>query len=334
MYRSERIGFSLVDLLVVLVISCVLIGLVLPVVQQARETSRRVQCTNNLSRLASALYAYHDTYQAFPFREGGLGRHQHNGGPVAPYQRQSGYVLLLPFIDQHSLSDEIASAGSNKMPWEAWQPWNETIDLLLCPSSPEHYQEDQIGNANYVFCAGDSADTEALEPRGIFGLVHHTRLADITDGATNTLALSERVFPTSLRDRANVNYGSDPATPADCSLTFDLIEGYSMPRSATGNRWTDGGSAYLAMNTCLPPNSPQCAYANHEAQDGFYTASSDHPGGAMAMFADGSIRFISEAIEAGNQGATSVADGPSPFGVWGSMGSKNGDEYTPGSECR
>ncbi|MEW4451736.1 DUF1559 domain-containing protein [Bremerella sp. JC817] len=332
MHRSTRGGFSLVELLVVFAVVCVLVGLLMPVVQQARETSRRMQCTNNMKQLAIALHNYHDTFLAFPYREGGLGQHQHNGGPMAPYQRQSGFVSLLPYMGKHALANEIKAIGLARVPWEEWKPWQTPIELLLCPSSNEHFAADTIANSNYTFCAGDSVDTESLDPRGIFGLVKHTTIDSITDGTSTTLAFSEHLFPSHSRDRANVNYGSDPATPAECALTFDSSSGYAFSHDAPGNRWTDGGSAYSAMNTCLPPNSPQCAYASHDAQDGFYTASSAHPGGVMATFADGSVRFITETIDAGNQGATSVATGTSPYGVWGSMGSKSGAEYTPGSE--
>lgn len=329
---TTRSGFSLVELLVVLAVIGVLVALLLPAVQQARETSRRMACTNNLKQLSLALHVYHDTFEVFPYREGGSGQHQHNGGTLAPYQRQSGFVGLLPYIEQSATANEVRLNGNTVTPWDDFQPWTITFNALLCPSSPQHVSNDVIADANYTFCAGDSFDTETLEPRGIFGLVKHTSMADITDGTSNTLALSEHGFPTSPDDRFNVNYGSDPATPAECAVTFDPISGYSNPISAPGSRWTDGGSAFSAMNTCLPPNSPQCAYSNHDAQDGFYTASSYHPGGVMATFADGSVRFITETIDAGNQGAYSVKEGPSPYGVWGAMGSKSGGEFTPGSE--
>lgn len=332
MTRSTRGGFSLVELLVVLAVIGVLVALLLPAVQQARETSRRMACTNNMKQLGIALHVYHDTHLVFPYREGGYGRHQHNGGTIAPYQRLSGFVALLPYLEQNAIANEVQSNGQSKTPWDDWQPWQTSFSSLLCPSSPPHMSNDAIADSNYTFCAGDSTDTESLDPRGIFGLVKHTKISDITDGTSNTLALSEHGLPTSSRDIFNVNYGSDPATPAECALTFDPFSGYEHAVSAPGSRWTDGGSAFSAMNTCLPPNRPQCAFANHDAQDGFYTASSYHPGGVMATFADGSVRFITETIDAGNQGAEPVASGPSPYGVWGSMGSKSGGEYTPGSE--
>lgn len=329
--RATRSGFTLVELLILVATIGLIVALLLPSVQQAREISRRMQCTNNLKEIGVALHSYHDTFSAFPYREGGPGQHQFNGGPIAPFQRLSGIVAMLPLLEQGDVVEELQLTGNMKTPWESsYQPWKHNFAALRCPSSPEHYLQDGIGDSNYAFCAGDSPDTESLEPRGIFGLVNHTTFDSLTDGASLTIALAERAFPSGKRDMRNVGYGSDPATPAECAVTFDSFSGYAKSNPAPGGRWSDGGSAFSAMNTCLPPNSSQCAYASHEAQDGYYTASSEHPGGAMCVFADGSVRFITETIDCGNQGAQAVTSGPSPYGIWGSMGSKSGSEQLPG----
>ena len=321
----------MVELLIVIATIGILVALLLPAVQQAREVSRRMLCTNQMKQIGIALHEYHSTHGAFPYREGGQGRHQHNGGAIAPYQRLSGMVSLLPYIEASAFADQVKVSGLDQTPWDDYQPWKHHFASLICPSSPLHFEDDGFGDSSYAFSAGDSSDTESLEPRGIFGLVEHTRLKDVTDGSTNTLAMAERAFPAGRLDIRNVNYGSNPATPADCALTYDYMAGYAQPNSSTGGRWADGGSAFSAVTTSLPPNSPQCAYMSHEAQDGFYTASSEHPGGAVCLFTDGSARFISENVDCGNQGATPVAEGPSPYGVWGSLGSKSGDEVNPGS---
>lgn len=121
--------------------------------------------------------------------------------------------------------------------------------------------------------------------------------------------------------------GPNPLTPAECAATFVRGVGYIGTKVAwSGLIWSDGGSAFSAINTCLPPNSPQCAYRSHTAQPGFYTASSRHAGGVNVVMADGSVHFVSENIDAGNQGATPVTDGESPYGVWGKLGSKQGGE--------
>lgn len=329
---ATRRAFTLVELLIVIATIGLIVALLLPSVQHAREVSRRMQCTNNLKQIGVALHSYHDTFAAFPYREGGPGQHQFNGGAIAPFQRLSGFVSLLPLMEQGQVIEELKLTGLSKTPWDnTYQPWKHRFALLRCPSSPEHFQKDGIGDANYAFCAGDSPETETLQPRGMFGLVEHTTFDSITDGSTYTIALAERSFPSGQRDMRNVDYGSDPETPAECAVTFDPFSGYAKSNPAPGGRWSDGGSAFSAVNTCLPPNSPQCAYASHEAQNGFYTASSEHPEGAMCVFADGSVRFITEAIDCGNQGAVPVTTGQSPYGIWGSMGSKSGGELVPGA---
>ncbi|PQO34490.1 DUF1559 domain-containing protein [Bremerella cremea] len=329
--RTTRSGFTLVELLIVIATIGIIVALLLPSVQQAREISRRMQCTNNLKQIGLALTDYHDTFSAFPYREGGPGQHQFNGGAIAPFQRLSGYVTLLPHLEEGQVIEAIQFEGMSQTPWEStYQPWKQRFSVLNCPSSPHHYVNDGIGDSNYAFCAGDSLETETLNPRGMFGLVNHSSFDSIADGATYTVAFAERALPNSLRDQRNVNYGSDPETPAECALTFDPFVGYAKANGAPGGRWSDGGSAFSAVNTCLPPNSPQCAYSSHEAQNGFYTASSDHPDGVMCIFADGSVRFITDEVDCGDQGARPVATGPSPYGIWGSMGSTSGSELLPG----
>jgi prepilin-type processing-associated H-X9-DG protein len=83
------------------------------------------------------------------------------------------------------------------------------------------------------------------------------------------------------------------------------------------------------LTTNAPPNSVSCAWNSHDAQPGVYPPSSQHPGGVMALMGDGSVRFISQTINCGNQNANGTAlSGPSPFGVFGALGSRDGGEPT------
>jgi hypothetical protein len=99
-----------------------------------------------------------------------------------------------------------------------------------------------------------------------------------------------------------------------------------------GMRWADGGITYTGFNTLTPPNSPACIWGGGDADGGSLSPSSMHPGGVHVVMGDASVRFITDAIDTGNLAATwqtfngGVAAGPSPYGVWGALGSRNGGE--------
>jgi prepilin-type N-terminal cleavage/methylation domain-containing protein len=327
MARLNRGGFTLIELLVVIAIIAILVALLLPAVQQAREAARRAQCKNHLKQLGVSLHNYSDVYSVMPYREGGPGRHQYMGGFISPYMRRSGFICLVPYMDQAALASEVESTGVSKVPWDtSYSPWTMSVAALACPSDPGNYTSDAIADTNYNFCAGDSFNTETNNPRGMFGLVSSVRFRDVTDGLSNTIAMSERALPQGATDIFMTGVGSNPTTPAACAATFTQGVGYASAGVFAGNRWTDGGSGFIAVNTCLPPNRPQCAHNSHDAQPGFYTVSSRHAGGAHVLLGDGAVRFISENIDAGDQGSTPVSSGLSPYGVWGSLGSRSGNE--------
>ncbi len=319
-------GFTLIELLVVIAIIAILVALLLPAVQQAREAARRSSCKNNLKQLGLALHNYHDTHNVFPYREMGSGT----------VSRLSGKVNLLPFLEQPALFDLI-SAGLQELPAQPWswgappsldQARRAELSVFNCPSNPPHPDTgDVIGKHAYHFCAGDSVTVNTNNPRGIFGRGSRVNMRDILDGTSNTIMMGERRFHVRGNDVARTWIGTNVTTPAECAANFDFATGMYVGehRNWSGRRWNDGGAGFSAFNTCLPPNAPQCAHANHDAQNGYYTASSNHKGGAQVLLADGAVRFISENINTGNQGLPASGDF-SPYGVWGSLGSRAGGE--------
>jgi prepilin-type processing-associated H-X9-DG protein len=244
----------------------------------------------------------------------------------------SGFVALLPYIEQGPMSDQVGSDPTYV--WNTgFQPWVTHIAALLCPSDPEtHDISPLFGHNNYVFCAGDQYNnldwTDYPSPpptRGLFGPSSHVKFGDILDGTSNTLALSEIVRP-SVGNAFGSNTIANTTSPIACRASFVGGE-YTTPlldrNRCLGTRWCDGRAGYVAFNTILPPNGPVC---NGQTDSGVLSAASRHPGGVNAALADGSVRFISETIDTGDLSAAAPLSGQSPYGAWGSLGSKAGRE--------
>ena len=351
---SRRWGFTLVELLVVIAIIGILVALLLPAVQAAREAARRMSCSNNLKQLALSVHNYHDTYKVFPPRMSGTGILW--GAPSSVLQNQqrlSAFVRLLPFMEQGPLYDQISgpySDGTNNwvawgpVPWNtAYMPWLQQVPGLLCPSDGSAAQKTatQIGRTNYRCSVGDSIHRtysrgDSQDCRGVFGgPVLKVTMASIVDGASNTIMMSERLVGTD-QTRVKSGFGLDTnlavdplERPGTCYNTIDptnktLYTGTTYNWS--GQRWNHGVIQYMGFNTVLPPNGPSCADSGWDERNSVVTPTSNHPGGVLGSLCDGSVRFFSETIDAGDRTRLEVTMGMSPFGVWGAFGSKSGSE--------
>ena len=351
-----RQGFTLVELLVVIAIIGILIALLLPAVQAAREAARRSQCSNNLKQIGIALHEYHAALQSFPFRQGGTTfsgatEWQSNG------RRLSGWVLVLPFMEQGALHQKITSPTTvngnavpawGPLPWRhEYDPWRVQVPGLLCPSDDGGRRKaasgsDQaLGRTNYSFSAGDTiagsspngtGNGETADPRGIFGRDSGTRIADIRDGTSNTIAISERVIAQEaqlIRGGTATSVTGMNTNPTNCASLKGADGMYTSAATVipyTGKRWNDGATVFNCFTTVLPPNSPSCINGLGHGDWGIFSPSSWHPGGVMGLMADGAVRFVSETINTGDISAAEKTFGASPYGVWGAMGTKKGGE--------
>ncbi len=293
--RTSRVrGFTLVELLVVIAIIGILIALLLPAVQAAREAARRSQCANNLKQIGLALQNYHDTFKIFP--PGSLydSRSTSNGG-----DRFSGWVLIMPFMEAdtiHELFDFKYGYDDSQNNAAKVVP----VDGYFCPSKPRAEKaSSSVAYGDYAFSAGTGSCNSATQYywKGMFNQNSVCRFRDITDGTSNTIAAGEKrtVQSTSLtspqyrwgwHSTRNMCFPMNRDVEADASYTFYLNTGSTV--AGTSAAWND-------------------YWANF---------GSDHPGGAHFVAADGSVKFLAETIEftlyqnLGDKGDKQVASFP------------------------
>ena len=326
--RRRDSAFTLIELLVVIAIIGVLVAILLPAVQAAREAARRIQCTNNLKQIGLALHNYVSARTTFPV--GFLVP----SGPIpaetsTSQYRWSALAQMMPYLEQPALYDALnfsfplahRPSGSPSLFWPYYVQ-NATVmgtrvTMFLCPSDGSAAPAADSGPTNYAFCSGDGSNGgDALRAPGMFTMEPHSP-ADVIDGLSQTVAASEGPLgiagpysqpsplpvPSPLI-RAFARMAAGPLTDSGCASAPD---GWLMNK---GSSWWDGNYLNTLYNHYLTPNSlrPDCsAYHN----PGWKAARSFHPGGVNALFGDGSVKFIK--------------DGVSPP-VWKAMGTRSGGE--------
>ena len=335
-----RKGFTLVELLVVIAIIGILISLLLPAVQAAREAARRMQCTNNLKQLGLAIHSYHDVYNKFP------------GYGFGGYCNQTPLVGLLAFIEQTARFDMIQQAiqldknngDSNnwQSPYNDYEPWKGAISAYLCPSdgesasgyTPSGHVNGPSAAANYCFSDADfmtaSYGTEG-NTRSPFGMKAITdprwlgttwgeggkyNFASVTDGLSNTIVMSERVSSPGMeaQEYRNIRGGYATAVGGASFSAWNSRPIQCLATKGNGKQYaenvtTRGGSGnlfgYYTLNnamfqTILAPNSPSCSTSAAGGAATYSPATSNHTGGVNVVMGDGSVHFVSETIDTGD----------------------------------
>jgi prepilin-type N-terminal cleavage/methylation domain-containing protein/prepilin-type processing-associated H-X9-DG protein len=313
--RRRRRGFTLIELLVVIAIIGVLIALLLPAVQAAREAARRTQCVNNLKQIALGMHNYLDARGALP-----------GAYLVYPTTEFSALSQALPQLEQS------ASFNALNFSLPYGDPSNDTVRLttvssFICPSDYPNPIPSRGGQTNYmadmgswiVWQASTGPNVNLSPPNGVFYGNSSTRLAEISDGLSNTAIFSERV----LADGSNAIVSPiadvffSPAAPTTLDEAAQACQAVDINNLSNqfplfmGAPWINGQHIFLHAT---PPNSRSCGF--FISLRAVMPPSSRHPGGVNLALGDGSVRFIKDSIN---------------LATWRALGTRSGGEVISAS---
>lgn len=296
--KNYRGGFTLVELLVVIAIIGILVALLLPAIQAAREAARRSQCLNHCKQWGLAMQMYHDSKRSLPI-----------GSRDNP--RQTWVMYLWPYIEETSLD------AANDIDVPFYEPpatihgtlnglAGKFVAIYYCPS--DEGVDQTIGTyqrrrGNYVVNWGNAVYSQGLEPKGKAPFSHikgqrskprKTKLADITDGTSNTLLISETLKAWS---------------PDDNDWRGDIHNDDGVFRFQTRLSPNTSAPDVIESGWFQKTGDPKMPVVAGGAQ--VSAARSRHSGGVNAVLCDGSVRFVSDSIA---------------LDAWQAMGTMNGEE--------
>lgn len=331
-----RRGFTLIELLVVIAVIAILITLLLPAVQQAREASRRTHCKNNLKQIGLALHNYLDTHTYFPPSfciDIGVALSGNNGS-------WSIHGRILPFLEQGNLYQQVNLQKSWDSQLSTGVP-QLRIPTYLCPSETRDRVRLNAGNPyiyplNYGFNFGTWKvydPTNGSGGDGAFFVNSRTSFSSFYDGMSQTLAISEVKTFTSYFRNSPTNPGSTPPSQTSALATFAPGAQFKLGQGIDDNtghtEWCDGRVHHSGFTTVFGPNTK----VNYLHTDGYtydidynsrqegnsatlptyaaVTSRSFHSGIVNSCLLDGSVRSFSNSID---------------LSIWRALGTRNGSE--------
>lgn len=331
--RSTRAGFTLIELLVVIAIIAILVGLLLPAVQQVRSAAARAESQNNLRQLALAMHNYESSHQHYP----GLG--------TSSAWNFSVQAQLLPYIEQANLQKLI----DFRSPLLIGPPWAASLNPVQRPAagtvvklflSPTDGQEpvftirdDKYAGTNYLISIGSGTGTnyDARYPTdGYAWYGSKLTVSGVTDGTSSTIMFAESLLghpdnvtgtqPHNLErylasmshawrpngDSPGVSDGGSTIVNPDLQSFMSSVTSW---RGGRGSMWIRGLEYTSTINGYLPPNSPIPDFTAHGRT--WSGPRSHDPAGVNVAFGDGSVRIITDGIE---------------LSTWRALWSRNGGE--------
>ncbi len=326
----HRKGFTLVELLVVIAIIGILVALLLPAIQAAREAARRTECNNNMKQFALAAQNYHDTYDTFP--RFAMRAYRGNNAWCSHWEGFSVHTMLLPFIEEQAtwdmFEDEyVLRANLLHDGWRTGRMYSQVartkIDAFLCPSDMKSPSTGWLWGpgCNYAVSIGPTLDWDNTNTTpGMFRMYAEVNMADCLDGTSNTILAAEML----VGDQTGSTYtpgepvrnrrysaGGNRVWPHSSIINESQINawgaqcqaGIGSHLSSNGSNWLGANMCQTAFNTVSPPNwqYPTCIAVNPPGfasdRDGNYPSRSRHPGGTIHGAVDGSVQFVTDDIE-------------------------------------
>ncbi len=300
--EPERRAFTLIEAIVVVVIIGILVALLIPAVQSARESARRMKCSNNFRQLAIALGGYVASVKVLPMSVNGNGVSMH--------------AMLLPYLDQAPLYNSI------NFFYDYSYPSNRTASQtnLLCFICPSDSKTPISGSNYYYGNRGVGYDSRGHHNNGYIVAPPNRSISpvDCVDGTTSTAAMCESlpsVFPIVPAPKREI-YQTVPLIHAKDFDLFNIrcIETNLLSNIPKGYTWLKQDFMSTNYNHSLGINEHSCINGG-AVQEGAWTASSDHVAGVNCLFADGHVSFIKQSIN---------------INVWRAIGTRNGGEVIDG----
>ena len=336
--RKQR-GFTLIELLGVIAIIAILIALLLPAVQQAREAARRTQCRSALKQLGLGLHNYHSAHNIYPSLSSVKPNVSNPSWGLLPWEGFGPQAMILPFMDQAPLYNTLNFQRSmSEAPNDAAS--RVKLSIYLCPSDKD-YNGSTVwlggGGNNYVACTGPNAsyDTDPNVQRGHFNITKAVRIRDLVDGTSNVIAYAERTHGDANGGVFDINGDVGTSTdrggigsalysvifPTEAQMNGWVASYCATPASShystIGETWMRPANGWTMFSTSQTPNNKRvdCTGGGGLSDGaGIITARSRHTGGVHVLLGDGAVKFISDSVDLLTWQRLGCADDGNPIG--------------------